>query len=170
MDSITIKKPESGRHIEIARSEEGTQLPISIGFNVYNEVGVGRDGNDLIFTFLDDSSIKIEDFFVTDGEELPLFILEDGTQVASSGVLQTLDGNIDITTAAGPASSPASGGVNAYEDMGGEGLLGGYAGMDSLEGLDGIGEWSRSGLEDGLMANFGVLGGGALVGEPDVIY
>ena len=90
-----------------------------------------RDGDDLVLTFEDGSSIRLQDFYTTySKEEMPSFEME-GAEISGEDFFAAL-GNPDLMPAAGPTASAATrgGGFNQYGDAA---LL---EGIDRLDGLD----------------------------------
>ena len=90
-----------------------------------------RDGDDLVLTFEDGSSIRLQDFYTTySKEEMPNFEME-GTEISGEDFFAAL-GNPDLMPAAGPTAAAAQGNssFNVYGDAA---LLGG---IDRLDGLD----------------------------------
>ena len=126
--SIRITKPNSGEKVAIPASAEDAGQRVAIGFDTGAGVIVDRADNDLIFRFDNGGESRLTDFFVTGGKELPLFVLEDGTEIAAADVLASLNSDMDLATAAGPGSAPGSGGTS-YDDNPGS----------LAEGLDGLG-------------------------------
>ena len=90
-----------------------------------------RDGDDLVLTFEDGSSIRLQDFYTTySKEEMPSFEME-GAEISGEDFFAAL-GNPDLMPAAGPTAAAAQGNssFNVYGDAA---LLGG---IDRLDGLD----------------------------------
>ena len=90
-----------------------------------------RDGDDLVLTFEDGSSIRLQDFYTTySKEEMPSFEME-GAEISGEDFFAAL-GNPDLMPAAGPTTAAAQGNssFNVYGDAA---LLGG---IDRLDGLD----------------------------------
>ena len=90
-----------------------------------------KDGDDLVLTFEDGSSIRLQDFYTTySKEEMPSFEME-GAEISGEDFFAAL-GNPDLMPAAGPAAAAAQGNssFNVYGDAA---LLGG---IDRLDGLD----------------------------------
>ena len=110
---------------------------IALNFNPENAT-VERIDNNLVFTLNDGTTTIFEDFFVTEGKALPLLTLPDGTQVDSETLLAQLNADMDLSTAAGPAAAPDSGGTN-YSDDAGQ-LIDGVAYSDAL----GTDYWQRT--------------------------
>ncbi|WP_027187982.1 Calx-beta domain-containing protein [Desulfovibrio cuneatus] len=108
---------------------------------------VTRVDNSLVFTLDNGGKVTITDFFVTDGQPLPMLALPDGQVVPSEAVLAGLNGDMDLSTAAGPAARPPSSGGTSYEDSAGS-LIGGTDRLGSL-GTDGWGN-SLSQPEQGI--------------------
>lgn len=102
---------------------------IYLDFNTDNST-FERSGNDLTITFENGGSVAMTDFFVVgDSAELPRLSLSDGTEVSATEFLQSMNPNMDLTTAAGPVNSLDGSGTN-YDDGAG----------DLLSGVDRLGD------------------------------
>lgn len=102
---------------------------------------VDRADNSLVITFENGSKTVLNDFFVTDGEELPPFILADGNEISSSELLENMNPNLDLSTAAGPTQGPNGSGASEYSDMAGA-LVDGVDRLGSLGTIHWDGESS----------------------------
>lgn len=90
-----------------------------------------KDGDDLVLSFEDGSSIRLQDFYTTySKEEMPSFEME-GAEISGEDFFAAL-GNPDLMPAAGPSAGAATrgGGFNQYGNVE---LL---QGIDRLGGLD----------------------------------
>ncbi|CAK7055093.1 MAG: hypothetical protein DELT_01182 [Desulfovibrio sp.] len=136
--SLRITKPGTGERQSFSIPAETADQGLTLGFST-SGVTVERVGNDLVFRFEDGAESRVTNFFVTEGKELPVFILEDGTQVSSADVLKQLNDAIDIETAAGPGagSRPGSGGAGDYADDAGS-LI---DGVGRLGAAGPLGQW-----------------------------
>ncbi|CAK7055029.1 MAG: hypothetical protein DELT_01179 [Desulfovibrio sp.] len=136
--SLRITKPGTGERLSFSIPAETADQGLTLGFST-SGVTVERVGNDLVFRFEDGAESRVTNFFVTEGKELPAFILEDGTQVSSADVLKQLNDAIDIETAAGPGagSRPGSGGAGDYADDAGS-LI---DGVGRLGAAGPLGQW-----------------------------
>ena len=108
-----------------------------------------RDGDDLVLTFEDGSSIRLQDFYTTySKEEMPSFEME-GAEISGEDFFAAL-GNPDLMPAAGPTVAAAQGNssFNVYGDAA---LLGG---IDRLDGLDISFNWGQQ-TQDDLYASIG---------------
>ena len=126
---------------------------------------VERVDNNLVLTLDTGGKVTITDFFVTDGQPLPMLALPDGQVVPSEAVLAGLNGDMDLSTAAGPAARPPSSGGTSYEDGAGD-LIDGTDRLGSL-GTDFWGNTLGQREEDigtietpGGTFDFGVISGG----------
>ncbi len=89
---------------------EHANIPFVLGAKLQlefdpNGASVERSENDLVFSFDDGGQITIADFFVTGGEALPVLVLPDGLEIPSADIFAALNPDMDLTTAAGPASA-----------------------------------------------------------------
>lgn len=79
---------------------------------------IEREGDALVFNFPDGARLVLDGFYtVTDGAELPDFILPDGTSFPGYDFLAAIDA--ELLPAAGPGAgggSGAGGGVGEYDD------------------------------------------------------
>ena len=90
-----------------------------------------RDGDDLVLTFEDGSSIRLQDFYTTySKEEMPSFEME-GAEISGEDFFAAL-GNPDLMPAAGPTAAAAQG--NSSFNVYGDAAL--LSGIDRLDGLD----------------------------------
>ena len=90
-----------------------------------------RDGDDLVLTFEDGSSIRLQDFYTTySKEEMPNFEME-GAEISGEDFFAAL-GNPDLMPAAGPTAAAAQG--NSSFNVYGDAAL--LSGIDRLDGLD----------------------------------
>ena len=107
-------------------------MDIQFGFDIF-ESDFERQGNNLVLYF-DDGIITLESFFAQGIEnELPLFILEDGTVISGTDFLMSKHPDLDISSAAGPESIAGSG-LNQYNDTNSAGILvEGVTGLDTLD-------------------------------------
>ena len=108
-----------------------------------------RDGDDLVLTFEDGSSIRLQDFYTTySKEEMPSFEMQ-GAEISGEDFFAAL-GNPDLMPAAGPTASAATrgGGFNQYGDAA---LL---EGIGRLDGLDIGFNWGEQ-TQDDLYASIG---------------
>ena len=139
MSMLRITKPETNERQSVSFSTDAGERSVELAFNT-GEATVERIGNDLVFRFEGGSETRVTDFFVTGGEALPAFVLEDGTQVAGADVLRQLNGEMDLETAAGPGagSNAGSGGSGEYADDAGS-LIDGVGRLGSL----GTDYWAR---------------------------
>lgn len=112
---------------------------LQLAFDIEN-TSVERSANSLVFHFNDGGTITITDFFVTEQTELPDFILSDGTKVHSKEFLQSLNPDMDMSTAAGPSSASSSG-AGEYADAAGD-LVGGVSRLGDMESS----QWSIEGM------------------------
>ena len=102
-----------------------------------------RDGDDLVLTFEDGSSIRLQDFYTTySKEEMPSFEME-GAEISGEDFFAAL-GNPDLMPAAGPSAAAATrgGGFNQYGNVE---LL---QGIDRLGGLDISFNWGQEHEDD----------------------
>ena len=132
-ESITIPAAKGGR----------IALPAPVGGRIVFTHDISgsafeRHGNDLVIAHADGGSVTLTDFFVQDEGAAPGFVLRDGTVIDSADFLRAENPDLDLTTAAGPASAPGSSGMNAYADASGS-LVGGLDRLDSL----GTDQWAR---------------------------
>lgn len=142
MKNLRILKPETGENRTVLIPEELSGQALDLAFDT-STARVERIDNDLIFLFDNESEVRVTDFFVTGDNELPNFILEGGIEIASTDVLKQMNGEIDIKTAAGPATASAIGsGAGDYGDNAGD-MIAGFGASDRLGFLDGLGQWSR---------------------------
>ena len=88
-----------------------------------------KDGNDLVLTFEDGSSLRLQNFYTTySKEEMPTFEME-GTEISGEDFFAAL-GNPDLMPAAGPsASAQGNSSFNVYDSA---------ALMDGIDRLDGL--------------------------------
>lgn len=108
---------------------------------------VDRVGNDLAFTFHEGGTTVIRDFFVTEGTDLPGFVLSDGTEISSLALLETMNPALDLTPVPVPGANANGSGVGEYEDGAGELLAGIYiprafGGFGSFDNAD-TSPWGR---------------------------
>lgn len=115
----------------------GAEESLQFGFDLTHSV-VERVGDDLQVTIGEGQSLTVLKFFVTAGNDLPTITLVDGSIVAAKEFLESLNPDMDMTTALGPATAADSGGSSEYADGAGE-LL---SGVDRLGDL-GTFHWSR---------------------------
>lgn len=127
--SQLIKAPATAGAVSTVIVIKNTQ-PIQFDFNA-EEAAFNRVGNDLDVRFENGSQVILTDFFVTEGEDLSPFILLDGTEVSGEDFLQSMNPDMDIQTAAGPAASANGSGSGEYADGAGD-LLDGVDGLSSL--------------------------------------
>lgn len=102
-----------------------------------------KDGDDLVLSFEDDSSIRLQDFYTTySKEEMPSFEME-GAEISGEDFFAAL-GNPDLMPAAGPSAGAATrgGGFNQYGNVE---LL---QGIDRLGGLDISFNWGQEHEDD----------------------
>ena len=107
-----------------------------------------KDGNDLVLTFEDGSSLRLQNFYTTySKEEMPTFEME-GTEISGEDFFAAL-GNPDLMPAAGPsASAQGNSSFNVYDSAA---LM---DGIDRLDGLDIGFAWGQQPQED-LYASIG---------------
>ena len=102
-----------------------------------------KDGDDLVLSFEDGSSIRLQDFYTTySKEEMPSFEME-GAEISGEDFFAAL-GNPDLMPAAGPSAAAATrgGGFNQYGNVE---LL---QGIDRLGGLDISFNWGQEHEDD----------------------
>ena len=102
-----------------------------------------KDGDDLVLSFEDGSSIRLQDFYTTySKEEMPSFEME-GAEISGEDFFAAL-GNPDLMPAAGPSATVATrgGGFNQYGNVE---LL---QGIDRLGGLDISFNWGQEHEDD----------------------
>ena len=102
-----------------------------------------KDGDDLVLSFEDGSSIRLQDFYTTySKEEMPSFEME-GAEISGEDFFAAL-GNPDLMPAAGPSAAAATrgGGFNQYGNVE---LL---QGIDRLGGLDISFNWGQKHEDD----------------------
>ena len=102
-----------------------------------------KDGDDLVLSFEDGSSIRLQDFYTTySKEEMPSFEME-GAEISGEDFFAAL-GNPDLMPAAGPSAGAATrgGGFNQYGNVE---LL---QGIDRLGGLDISFNWGQEHEDD----------------------
>lgn len=111
---------------------------VHLDFNIHN-TSFERSENDLTIIFDNGGSVVISDFFIVeDGAALPRIVLNDGAELSATDFLQSMNPDMDITTAAGPtAASPDGSGTNYVDGSG-----------DLLSGVDRLGDlgtfhWGR---------------------------
>ena len=107
-----------------------------------------KDGNDLVLTFEDGSSLRLQNFYTTySREEMPTFEME-GTEISGEDFFAAL-GDPDLMPAAGPsASAQGNSSFNVYDSAA---LM---DGIDRLDGLDIGFAWGQQPQED-LYASIG---------------
>ena len=107
-----------------------------------------KDGNDLVLTFEDGSSLRLQNFYTTySKEEMPTFEME-GTEISGEDFFAAL-GNPDLMPAAGPsASAQGNSSFNVYDSAA---LM---DGIDRLDGLDIGFTWGQQ-PQDDLYASIG---------------
>ena len=107
-----------------------------------------KDGNDLVLTFEDGSSLRLQNFYTTySKEEMPTFEME-GTEISGEDFFAAL-GDPDLMPAAGPsASAQGNSSFNVYDSAA---LM---DGIDRLDGLDIGFAWGQQPQED-LYASIG---------------
>ena len=107
-----------------------------------------KDGNDLVLTFEDGSSLRLQNFYTTySKEEMPTFEME-GTEISGEDFFAAL-GDPDLMPAAGPsASAQGNSSFNVYDSAA---LMNG---IDRLDGLDIGFAWGQQPQED-LYASIG---------------
>ena len=132
MQTITFSHTGS-QNIQIEDNER-----VLFSFDV-NEASYSRDGENNLIVELGESRLVLEDFFVTDGKELPEIELADGTVIEGQAFLQSMNPDMDLATAMGPTAAPDGGGTD-YAD--GAGQL--VEGIDRLGSGLGLGQWVRS--------------------------
>lgn len=128
----------------LGASHGDAQRRVKFSFDV-NDAIYSRDGEDNLIIEQGDSHLVFNDFFVTDGKELPEIELLDGTIVDGATFLASMNPDMDLTTAMGSIATPDSGGTE-YSDGGGQ-LI---DGTDSLLVGEGLGQWNRGLLGGGL--------------------
>ena len=102
-----------------------------------------KEGDDLVLSFEDGSSIRLQDFYTTySKEEMPSFEME-GAEISGEDFFAAL-GNPDLMPAAGPSAAAATrgGGFNQYGNVE---LL---QGIDRLGGLDISFNWGQEHEDD----------------------
>ena len=107
-----------------------------------------KDGNDLVLTFEDGSSLRLQNFYTTySKDEMPTFEME-GTEISGEDFFAAL-GDPDLMPAAGPsASAQGNSSFNVYDSAA---LM---DGIDRLDGLDIGFAWGQQPQED-LYASIG---------------
>ena len=89
-----------------------------------DESTMSRNGDNLIFSFADGSSVVLQDFYTAyNTDALPSFAMQ-GVQVAAPDFFSAM-GHEDLMPAAGPAASAAQLGAGHYNEYGNMDLLGG---------------------------------------------
>ena len=137
---VRIIKPNAAEKQTVTLPADAGERSVELAFGTA-EATVERIGNDLVFRFEDGAETRVTDFFVTNGEALPAFVLADGAQVSGADVLRQFNSEMDLETAAGPnAASRAdgSGGSGEYADDAG-------ALVDGIDRLGSLGTdyWAR---------------------------
>ncbi|SBW00450.1 hypothetical protein KL86DPRO_11786 [uncultured delta proteobacterium] len=125
-----------------------------------NAATFARDGGNLILTFANGGQIVVPGFF--EGGSLPSITLPDGTTLNSGDFLKSMNPDMEIETAAGPAvaaHSADSSGTGEYADGAGE-LLGGVDRLGSL----GTDQWTMNAPEAELPLAAGTALSGAVSG------
>lgn len=92
-----------------------------------------RTDNSLVISF-DGGTVIVDDFFVVEGEELPTLVLADGVEISAHDFLSSMNPDMDLSTAAGPALSQG-GGSHDYADAAGSLIEG-------LDALGSLGTWA----------------------------
>lgn len=93
-----------------------------------------RDGVDLVQSGAAGTTVYKAFFAQGEGRPLPSLLLEDGSSVGGEDFLQSMNPDMDLSTAAGPSKSAGAGGAGEYDDDPGA-LLDGVDTMGSLKGL-----------------------------------
>ncbi len=130
--SVHVAAPAAGANVDIATAGQ-----VIIDFDP-SRADFERTGNNLVITSDNGGKAVIVNFFVTGGQALPEFVLPDKTEVAGADLLQQLNPEMDLSTAAGPSGASSSG-AGAYDDNSGD-LLGGLDRLGSL----GTDFWGRN--------------------------
>ena len=126
MADLILGKPQAGQRAEYSELNDAR---IVLGFNS-EDATLERQGDSLVFTFGDDSSVVLTDFYTTfTRDTLPEFSI-DGQAVTGEDFFAAL-GDETLMPAAGPAPSVADG--NRFRDLGDMDF---YNGIDRLGGLD----------------------------------
>lgn len=125
--TIHIPAPSSGEIFTATTVPGGT---VSLGFDPATAT-INRVDNNLEFLTDEGGAVQLVDFFVVGDQPLPSLTLPDGDTVASSEFLSAFD--IDIETAAGPATDDPGSGSGEYADDAGS-LIEGIESLTSLSG------------------------------------
>jgi hypothetical protein len=101
---------EATGDVAAVKVKAGSRLRFSFDIRI-DATAFDREGDALIITLKDGRKVVLEDFFVVaaDGGELPVFVLYDGTEVASADFLLSMNPDLDVT-----ASGKTSGGIEEY--------------------------------------------------------
>ncbi|MDR1360083.1 MAG: hypothetical protein LBJ82_03785, partial [Deltaproteobacteria bacterium] len=84
---LQVSKPASGTTRTMPMPPASAGSAVLLNFDPGDGVSVARDGNSLLFSFDDGSRLQLVNFFVTGGQNLPLFRMADGAEVPSATVL-----------------------------------------------------------------------------------
>ncbi|MDR1945831.1 MAG: hypothetical protein LBQ51_01510 [Desulfovibrio sp.] len=116
-------------------------------FDIQSEVAAfDREGDNLVITLENGRKVVLENFFIVakEGDDLPILVLQDGTEVASADFLLSMNPDLDVTAS---GQTPGSGGDD-YADNAGD-LVDGTDGMGKL----GTDSWSSgSSMPDPILA------------------
>ncbi|MDR1945830.1 MAG: hypothetical protein LBQ51_01505 [Desulfovibrio sp.] len=102
---------------------------LSFTFDIQTEVAAfDREGDNLVITLENGRKVVLENFFIVagEGDDLPILVLRDGTEVASADFLLSMNPDMDVTAS---GRTPGSGG-DEYADNAG----------DLVDGTDGLGK------------------------------
>lgn len=105
------------------------QDAVTLSFDIA-EATFDRSNNDLSIVFDNGSQVTLTGFFETHGQSLPNILLADGTKVSGASFLESMNPDMDLTTAAGAVPTNEGNGTN-YNDAAGE-LVGGLERLGSL--------------------------------------
>lgn len=122
-DTIKLQKPDAGQTTSIVAVKK-TNLEMTFS---PADATLIREGNNLVFSFADDSNIKVTDFYaIVTKDALPDFIVEG----------QTLSGAVffaNLVEDRMPAANPAAAGTDArFYDLGVADLMGGTTALGGL--------------------------------------
>ncbi|MBP3731148.1 MAG: hypothetical protein J6I40_06750 [Mailhella sp.] len=125
------------------------------------DASLSRQGDALVFSFEDGSSVQLEDFYKTyNSEQMPSFAM-DGVEVAGPDFFMAMNQE-DLMPAAGPSAGNGVNGSGHYNE---------YANMDLLGGLNRIGGLDLGWVDDVNPETEGAAGGhGDIIELEDIVY
>ena len=154
MPTITLSRPLQGQAVTIVVTSKNAKIVLDFSTD---GVPLSRDGDSLVFTFEDDASIRIDDFYTSyHADNVPQFEVA-GKIVSGTEFFSAL--GPDLIPAAGPASVERG---SHYNEYGASDLM---DGLDHLDGLDMSVAGSAAESDRLLTAPLGV-GGGSSGADP----